>query len=306
VWIDNGAASVAERFAPPPPLGLGLEPNCFDPVSSSSDDLDALVASEGDHDPLFDEHRDPIGGRGRTEAHLPDGTTNWEDVRVVSVQVLGPPEVTGWLLPPERAVVTELACYLALHRERPTSGEQLRAAIRPDDGREPSAKTMRTYLSLLRKSVGADYLPSGGGGGYRFSWLVTSDWEGFNQMSAEENDLATRLYALELIRGRPFEGVPAGTYGWVFSELWISQIETAIASVAASVGARCLESGLLEEAQRSVGQGLLAVPYDLSLWGLRLRVAAVIGPTALARAKAEASAAFDADSLSVLGELSDS
>ena len=218
--------------------------------------------------------------------------------------MLGPVEVTGWLLPPERAVVTELACYLALHRDRPASGEQLRAAIRPDDEREPSAKTMRTYLSLLRKSIGADYLPSGGGGGYRFSWLVTSDWEGFNQMSAEENDLKTRLYALELIRGRPFQGVPSGTYGWVFSELWISQLETAITSVALSVGTECLESGLLEKAQQAVRQGLLAVPYDLMLWRLRLRVAAAIDPSELSRAKAEAAATLDSDSLSSLGELS--
>jgi DNA-binding SARP family transcriptional activator len=202
--------------------------------------------------------------------------------------------------------VTELACYLSLHRDRPASGEQLRAAIRPDDEREPSAKTMRTYLSLLRKSIGADYLPSGGGGGYRFSWLVTSDWEGFNQMSAEENDLATRLYALELIRGRPFEGVPAGTYGWVFSELWISQIETAIALVARSVGAECLESGLLDLAQRAVNQGLLAAPYDLSLWELKLRIAAALGPTPLARAKADAAASLDPDLLTSLLKFSDS
>ncbi len=111
---------------------------------------------------------------------------------------------------------------------------------------------------------------------------------------------------MELIRGRPFEGVPSGTYGWVFSELWISQIETAIVSVALSVGTECLESGLLEKAERAVRQGLLAVPYDVSLWELRLRVAAAIGPTALARAKAEAAATLDADLLSSLGELSDS
>ena len=165
---------------------------------------------------------------------------------------------------------------------------------------------MRTYLSLLRKAIGADYLPSGGGGGYRFSWLVTSDWEGFNQLGAQENDLATRLYALELIRGRPFQGVPSGTYGWVFSELWISHFETAIKSVALSVGSECLEAGLLEKAQRAICQGLLAVPYDLTLWELRLRVAALLSPTELARARAEAAATLDSDLLSALRELSDS
>ena len=179
------------------------------------------------------------------------------------------------------------------------------AAIRPDDDHEPSAKTMRTYLSLLRKAIGADYLPSGGGGGYRLSWLVTSDWEGFQPAEREENDLNTRLYALDLIRGRPFEGVPSGTYGWVFSELWISQMETAIASVALSLGNECLDSGLANKAERAVRQGLLAAPFDLSLWRLRLRVASAIGPTELARAKADATAALDPDLRSSLDDLSD-
>jgi hypothetical protein len=134
---------------------------------------------------------------------------------------------------------------------------------------------------------------------------VTSDWELFNQMSPKD-DLSTRLEALEFIRGRPFEGVSSGTYGWVFSEQWISQIETAIASAAVSVGTECLESGLREEAQRAVHQGLLAVPYDLSLWQLRLRIAADLGPNALDRAKADAAATLDSDLLSSLGELSDS
>jgi len=305
VWVDNGIASVAEHFAPPPTLRPAFEPSSLEFVSSSSGELEALAAPGGDHDPLFDDPRGPTDGGGEeAEATAPE-RVHLEDLRVVTALVLGTVEVTGWLLAPERAVVTELACYLALHRDRSSSGEQLRAAVRPDDDREPSAKTMRTYLSMLRKAIGADYLPSGGGGGYRFSWLVTSDWEGFNQMSAKENDLATRLYALELIRGRPFEGVPAGTYGWVFSELWISAIEKVIVSFALSVGSECLDSGLLDKADRAVHQSLLAVPYDLSLWRLRLRVAAVIGPTELARAKAEAAAALDADLLSSLGELSD-
>ena len=318
VWVDNGTVSVAERFTRPTTLRPAFEPSPCDSVNSSSDDPDALASVDsssddpdalakpgGDHDPLFDEPKGLTGGGGeRSQAFTSEGT-NWEGVRVVSVQMLGPPEVTGWLLPPERAVLTELACYLALHRDRPASGEQLRAAIRPDDDHEPSAKTMRTYLSLLRKSIGADYLPSGGGGGYRFSWLVTSDWEGFNQMSARENDLATRLYALELIRGRPFQGVPSGSYGWVFSELWISQIETTIATVALSVATECLKSDLLGKADRAVRQSLLAVPYDLTLWELRLRVAAAIGPSELARAKAEAVATLDDDLLSSLGSLSD-
>ena len=57
---------------------------------------------------------------------------------------------------------------------------------------------------MLRKALGLDYLPTSRGSGYRFSILVTSDWEGFKQMRGSENDLETRLSALTLLPGRPF------------------------------------------------------------------------------------------------------
>ena len=70
--------------------------------------------------------------------------------------------IPRWLAPPDRAIVTELACYPVLHRERSISDEQLRWTQRPDGGREPAAKTMRIYLSMLRKALGPECLPSRG------------------------------------------------------------------------------------------------------------------------------------------------
>ncbi len=90
-----------------------------------------------------------------------------------------------------------------------------------------------------------------------------------------------------------------------FSELWISQMETAIAAIARSLANECLDSGLPNKADRAVRRGLLAAPYDIALWRLRLRVASAIGPTELARAKADAMAALDPDLLSSLDDLSD-
>ena len=126
--------------------------------------------------------------------------------------------------------MVELACYLALHRERPVSGESLRAALRPDGSKEQSAKTLRTYLSMLRKALGPDALPSRPSGGYQLASWVTTDWERFVELSRSD-DVDDALEALSLIRGRPFEGVPSGTYAWVFSEFLVSDMEVAIASV---------------------------------------------------------------------------
>jgi hypothetical protein len=78
------------------------------------------------------------------------------DLRVVEVRVLGPVEVIGWLLPPERAAVTELACKLDLHRDGP--------------GRYPGSIQSRTsntrrsqssQLTVFRSNLSGVDLPSG-------------------------------------------------------------------------------------------------------------------------------------------------
>ena len=56
-------------------------------------------------------------------------------------------------------------------------------------------------------------------GGAQFTFMVGTDWEIFKDWSTKAQDFSTRLAALDLIRGRPFEGVASGTYSWVFSEL---------------------------------------------------------------------------------------
>jgi hypothetical protein len=302
VWIESGSASALERYAVPRTLSSESKFELAPPRRSqtvgptATEQFDEIT--EG-HDPLFDE---PPGAArpesGLREVPLPRGVKSLEDLRIVIVKVLGPVELEGWLCPPERAMVTELACYLALHHDRRFSGEQLRFALRPDGEHEPSAKTMRTYLSQLRKCLGPDYLSSGGG--YEFPWWVDSDFAIFKRTSETER-LANRVHSLEFIRGRPFEGVPAATYGWVFSELWISEIETTIVSIAHRIALECLEAGLIEKAEHCVRQGLLGVPQDLSLWELRLRIAAQSSDGALERAKDEAAATLGSDALSSFG-----
>ena len=287
---------VANQSSPEASLGEGVDlaasvvgepeperPVLFDaPVDDEAPEADSS-------DPLFDEvaRIPPDDGVFRPDPHdvvlealgLPPDYPI-EQLKPLVIHVLGPVEVEDWLVPPERAIVTELACYLALHRERPLSGEQLALALRPDEAREPSAKTMRTCTSLLRKAVGTMYLPSRGSGGYQFTFMVGTGWEIFKDWSTKDQEFSTRLAALDLIRGRPFQGVPAGTYGWVFSELWISQIESAIVALATEMGHECLYQCLVPKAEKAVRQGLLAVPYDRGLWKLRLEIAARQGATA--------------------------
>ena len=105
----------------------------------------------------------------------------------------------------------------------------------------------------------------------------------------------SQLEALRLVRGRPFDGVRAGTYGWVFAEFLISDIEVAVSRVAKNAADECHEQGRLDTALWSLRQGLLAAGSDFALWERYLSLSAEIGPTALARAEREASAALGDD-----------
>ena len=210
------------------------------------------------------------------------------------ILILGSVEAHGWRSLPERPVVVELACYLALHRGRPVTGESLRAALRPDGSKEQSAKTLRTYLSLLRKALGPDALPSRPSGGYQLASWVTTDWERFIELSRSD-DVDDALNALLLIRGRPFEGVASGTYAWVFSEFLVSDMEVAIASVVTRAVDELIQAGDPERALGAVRQGLRAVTGDYGLWELYLSIAAQVSPGALSRARSEAQAALGDD-----------
>jgi hypothetical protein len=246
------------------------------------------------YDPLIDEAPDEYDdGPASEETRALDPAADVTRAKgIIEVRVLGPVEVVGWQSPPERAIVTELLCYLALHRDRSLSGEAIRAALRPEGDREQSAKTMRTYLSSLRRSLGPEAFPAGAG--YRLSEVVTCDWELFRR-AADHGGLDMQLEALSLVRGRPFDGVRSGTYGWVFTEFLISEIEVAVSSVAKTTADECREQGRLDTALWSLRQGLLAAGSDFALWERYLSLAAEIGPTALARAEREAVAALGDD-----------
>lgn len=294
IWVANGTNSkmfappVVRRPPPPPP-----------PEGFSADRIIESFRAEAlgldEYDPYLDEPLDDEQLEvEEAEFEVPPSVSVDNRPLATEILILGSVEAQGWRSPPERAVVIELACYLALHRERPVSGESLRAALRPDGSKEQSAKTLRTYLSMLRKGLGPDALPSRPSGGYQLASWVTTDWERFVE-SSRSNNVDDCLEALSLIRGRPFEGVPSGTYAWVFSEFLLSDMEVSIASVVTRAVGQLVQAGDLERALGAVHQGLRAVTGDYGLWELYLSLAAQASPAALTRARSEARAALGDD-----------
>jgi hypothetical protein len=223
----------------------------------------------------------------------------------IEIKVLGSVEVDPEPAAPKRNVVLELACYLALHRRRLVTTEELQIALSRDgDGPETSAKTVRTYMSELRRWLGADHVPSARGSGYRFGESVTSDWDEFRAFAQERHaDPYDQVWALSqalnLVRGRPFEGT---NYKWVDAELLVSQMEVAIGDVArrlGTIGVELGEAGIVFFAGR---RAVLACPYDIGLWEMALQGAAGYDATELAKAWHDAQVALG-DEVAALAEL---
>jgi hypothetical protein len=301
VWVTNGSLS---RSAFAPPREIGPHTSVPQALASRVGDLDRIVDSFRIEALELDQF-DPF-----TES-LPDDEASSEDLmpplveagaeqRFVEVKVLGPVEVVGWLSRPDRPVITELACYLALHRERPVSGESIRAALRPGSEGEHSAKTLRSYLSLLRKALGPDLMPSGTGAGYQLSPDVQCDWQRFRALTSMGEDSESLFEALALIRGQPFQAVPSGTFAWVFTEFLISDMEFAIAEVAGRAADGAVEAGELEHAVWALRQGLNGAGSDIGLWRRYLEASSIVGSAALTRARQEAFAALGPDAETLL------
>jgi hypothetical protein len=312
-WIINGTRHAEGQFGPPQVLRR-RNPKLLEPGEGKANLADRVIESYRAealdldiYDPMTDEvpgwGAPPVDDDGASPPTLEETNAsedeshgfNRSDADRTEVRVLGPVEVLGWHVAPDRPVLTELLCYLALHRERPVSGEALRAAFRPDDAdKEQSAKTLRTYLSMLRRSLGPNVLPNARSAGYRLADSVTTDWDQFRHLSALP-DLESKLDALKTIRGRPFQDVAADTYAWVFTEFWISDIEVAMVTQSKQAALLCREAGRSDDALWALRQGLLAARSDFTLWDTYLAIASDVGDSALLRAQREARAALGDD-----------
>ena len=217
----------------------------------------------------------------------------------LEVNVLGPVEVHGWRVVPKRKLLHELACYLALHPGRPLGSDELRSALwgRDDGTIEASAKSLRTYMSELRRSLGPEHLPPRRGAGYGLSGEVTTDWARFRALAsraqgAPDDELDLLHAALELVRGRPFAGVD---YQWVYAEFLVSEMEVAIGSAARRLAELSTKRGDLTMATFANRRGLVACPFDFALWEGALASAAGLGADEFARTWRDAQATLGAD-----------
>jgi hypothetical protein len=303
VWVANGTRPRADVFrAPGPVAGLPrqLLPSLLVDDATADAFVDALRAElyedEG-HYPWDEE--DELEEPSDAESVVEAAPVTAPSAAAVEVRVLGPVEVIGWSQMPDRAVVTELACYLALHPNRVIPGEELRAALWPDAAREASAKSLRTYMSLLRKSLGPEHVPVGSGSGYRVGPGVGTDWIRFRELAGVGATPDQLREALELVRGRPFAGAASTSFGWVFSELLVSEIEVVVVDAARRLADSLSGNGDLAGASWAVRQGLLAVPTDYGLWEVRIAVAGRQGRDELTRARRDAEAAFGEDAVTL-------
>jgi hypothetical protein len=217
----------------------------------------------------------------------------------VLVKVLGAVEIEGWRETPKRRIVSELACYLALHAARPVSGEELRAALWPEVDSEASAKSLRNYISDLRRALGSENVPMARGTGYSVS--VRCDWTQFTELVKSTeligvDEVAVLKEALSLVRGRPFTGV---TYNWAFSELLVSEMEVGVSEAARRLAALSMEAGDPATASLAARQGLLVSPFDITLWEIALRAAAGVSGDELARTWRNARAILGDDAAEV-------
>jgi DNA-binding SARP family transcriptional activator len=221
----------------------------------------------------------------------------------VLVRVIGPPDLVGEIEQPERDKAVELACSLALHKDRPMPGEELRAALWPGELGEPgvTAKSLRNTAAILRRAMGPDHFPEARrGSGYQLGPRVGCDWTVFCELEAAasgEDEKECLRQALSLVRGAPFQGVKPRTYTWAWTEHWASTIEAGIRSAAYRFCELVLAEGDHESAVRAALQALAVDPYDRTLWEWYLRAAARSSRRRLEQAWKEAQSALLDDAL---------
>jgi DNA-binding SARP family transcriptional activator len=204
----------------------------------------------------------------------------------VLVAVLGPVDVRGAAHPFRRAPALDLVVYLALHR-RGASNDAWATALWPD--RLMAAPTLHSTASAARRalgrsSLGHDHLPRSHGR-LQLAPSVATDWQALRDLAAREEPAAWRD-GLELVRGRPFDGLRNAD--WAILEGVASVVEESVVELALRLGEHELAAHRGRAASSAARTGLLASPYDERLYRMLLRAADVDGhPAGVERVMAE-------------------
>ena len=253
------------------------------------DAIEGMIDGASDHafvDPTEGHQRvDPgphvvLGLGWRSSSPAPKGTgigartVDLNDAQV-EVRILGPVEVAGSARPFSRAWARELVVYLAMH---PTgvANEIWSTALWPDRLMAPSS--LHSTASVARRALGTDvdgndHLPRGHGR-LQMGPYVTTDWMRFDTLAGSDDPTRLRE-ALELVRGRPFDGLKATD--WLILEGVGPAVEARVVDVATRFAESCLDAGDPAGAAWSARRGLLASPYDERLYRVLMRAADAAG-----------------------------
>lgn len=204
----------------------------------------------------------------------------------VEISVLGPVEVRGAERPFTRAWTLELVVYLALHPAGATT-EQWATALWPD--RLPAPATLHSTASAARRALGgdpsgADHLPRSHGR-LQLAATVTTDWRQV-EAAARREDPGDWRRALELVRGRPLQGLRV--IDWALLDGVLPAMEATVVDLADRYGRWCLEREDPYGAEWAARRALLVCPYDERLYRILLRAADMAGnPAGVEAAMAE-------------------
>jgi DNA-binding SARP family transcriptional activator len=138
--------------------------------------------------------------------------------------------------------------------------------------------SLHSTASAARRALGCDedgrdYMPRGHGR-LILSSAVSSDWNALRVAAASPDHRAWRR-GLELIRGRPFEGIRSND--WVLLEGILAEIESTSVDLASRYADACLVRGDPEAASWAARQGLRVSAYDERLYRVLMRAADAAG-----------------------------
>lgn len=197
------------------------------------------------------------------------------------IRVLGPIDLLnsrGSVEPNKRNSLLELAAYLALNPG--ATHKAIDDAVWPNRKTENNLNTRNTATSKLRSWVGKtpegeDYLPRHqSGSGYGFLPVMKTDWQLWHELLPNGPSRASTEHleqALQLVRGRPFEGVHPRRYGWAEPER--QRMISDIVDASYELARRRLMQGRWRAAEHAVVIGLTIEPVLERLWRLRILAA---------------------------------
>ncbi|MHB8262492.1 MAG: LysM peptidoglycan-binding domain-containing protein [Acidimicrobiales bacterium] len=193
----------------------------------------------------------------------------------VEVCMLGQVEIHGAERAFARAWAVDLVVYLAMH-PRGASSDQWASALWPDKLMAPSS--LHSTASAARRALGKspdglDYLPRSHGK-LALRSTVRSDMSRLMEMSKSLHP-ADWKSALELVRGRPFEGLRSTD--WALLEGIYAYVESEVVDLAAKYAEHCLEVGDVPGAEWAARRGLLVSAYDERLYRILMRSADLAG-----------------------------